>query len=115
MRRMCKNFAWFGLAKVGKGTRCLNDKARQLSDLDPIKISQRKKIPTPLSTVECKLYAMNNKKVQCPEYNLRCLGASMMACPIIFLLGKMNFWIFEVFFYFRPKRIERKFAKWLLE
>ena len=42
MRRMCKNFAWFGLGKVGKGSRRLNDKARQLSDLDPIKMKSAK-------------------------------------------------------------------------
>ena len=37
------NVAWFGLAKVGNGARCLNDMARQLSDLDPKnEVSERK-------------------------------------------------------------------------
>ena len=94
------NVAWFGLAKVGKGTRCLNDKARQLSDLDPIKIKGAKKFPIPVSTVECKHYAMNKKNGRCPELQFALFGFfnAMMACPINFLLGKMIFWIREVYF-----------------
>ena len=80
LKECVKNFALFGLAKVGNGARCLNDKARQLSDLDPK--NERKKIPIPVSTVECKDYAMNDKKGRCSECSLRCLGAS------IFCLGR---------------------------